>query len=93
MGVTEMPIGRYVKKGTVFSPETLTAMSEALDATAETLGIGAESKQRVIAKFIIRLAQENPRLTSRALYDQAVAALGGEGYKEPRSRSVPALAK
>jgi hypothetical protein len=65
-----MPIGRYVQKGVVFSPQALSAMSKAFEASTETLGIGSdEAKRRAVAKFLIRLlrpsrkrsALESPR--------------------------------
>jgi hypothetical protein len=56
-----MPIRRYVEEG-VFTPQALSAMSKALEATAEILGIaGDEVKRRAVARFIIRLAQEDER--------------------------------
>ena len=72
-----MPIRRYVKNGVVFTPQALSSMSRALEATTETLGIGSdEAKRRAVAKFIIRLAQEDDSLDAAALRDRAVAALG-----------------
>ncbi len=79
-----MPIRRYTEKGAVFTPQTISAMSKALEATAETLGInGDEAKRRVIAKFIIRLAQSDDSLDAAALHDRAVTALGGVAYRAP----------
>ena len=76
-----MPIKRYGEKGVVFSPQSLSAMSKALEATTETLGIGSdEAKRQAVAKFIIRLAQEDESLDASALRDRAVAALGGAAY-------------
>ena len=76
-----MPIRRYVKEGVVFTPQALSAMGKALEATTEILGInGDESKRQVVAKFIIRLAQENRGLNADTLRDKAVAALGGVAY-------------
>jgi hypothetical protein len=58
-----MPIRCYVEEGVVFTPEALSAMSKAIEATTETVGIGNdETKRRAVAKFIIRLAQEDDRL-------------------------------
>ena len=75
-----MPIRRYVDEG-VFSSEALSAMGKALEATTETLGIGNdETKRRAIAKFIIRLAQEDDSLDAAALRDRTVTALGGVAY-------------
>jgi hypothetical protein len=75
-----MPIRRYVDEG-VFSSEALSAMGKALEATTETLGIGNdETKRRAVAKFIIRLAQEDDSLDAAALRDRTVTALGGVAY-------------
>jgi hypothetical protein len=76
-----MPIRRYVEKGVVFTPQVLSAMSKALEATTEILGIeGIEAKRRPVARFIIRLAQEDDSLDANELRDKAVAALGGVAY-------------
>jgi hypothetical protein len=76
-----MPIRRYVTSGVVFAPKALSAMSKALEATTESLGAGGdEAKRQVIAKFIIRLAQEDASIDAAALSDRAVAALGGVAY-------------
>jgi hypothetical protein len=37
-----MPIRRYVKDGVVFTPQRLSSMSRAFEATTETLGIGSD---------------------------------------------------
>jgi hypothetical protein len=76
-----MPIKRYVEKGVVFTPQTLLAMSTALEATTEILGIeGDEAKRGGVARFIIRLAREDDSLDAAELRDKAVAALGGVAY-------------
>ena len=75
-----MPIRRYVKEGVVFAPQALASMSRALEATTETLGIGSEAKRRDVARFIIRLAQEDDSLDAAALHERAVAAFGGVAY-------------
>ena len=75
-----MPIRRYVEKG-VFTPEALSAMSKALVATTETLGIeGDEAKRQAVARFIIRLSREDNSLGAAEMRDKAVAALGGVAY-------------
>src|ERR1700722_20829813 len=83
-----MPIRRYIKEGAVFTPQALSAMSHALIDTVEILGIGsAEAKRRDVARFLIRLMQENGSLDARTLRDRAVAALGGAAYcgrQQPR---------
>src|ERR1700729_1705676 len=80
-GGAEMPIRRYVEKGVVFAPQALSAMSKALEATTEILGIeGDEAKRQAVAKFIIRLAREDDSLDAAELRDRAVAALGGVAY-------------
>lgn len=72
-----MPIRRYLEVG-IFTPKTISAMGQALEATAEILGIGNdEAKRRAIARFLIRVAKEDDRLDATALRDRAVAALGG----------------
>ena len=76
-----MPIRRYVEKGVVFTPQALSAMSKALEATIEILGIeGDEAKRQAVARFIIRLAREDASLDAAELRDKAVAALGGVAY-------------
>ena len=75
-----MPIRRYLEKE-VFTPQALSAMSKALEATTEILGIeGDEAKRQAVAKFIIRLAREDDSLDAAELRDKAVAALGGVAY-------------
>ena len=76
-----MPIRRYVEKGVVFTPQALSAMSKALEATIEILGIeGDEAKRQAVARFIIRLAREDNSRDAAELHDKAVAALGGVAY-------------
>jgi hypothetical protein len=56
-------------------------MSNALEATTEILGIeGDEAKRQAVARFIIRVAQEDDSLDAAALRDRAVAAVGGVAY-------------
>ena len=75
-----MPIRRYVEEG-VFTPQALLAMSAALEATMEILGLGGdEAKRGAVARFIIRLAREDDSLDAAELRDKAVAALGGVAY-------------
>ena len=76
-----MPIKRYVEKGVVFDPQALAVMGKALEETSQILAIdGDEKKRQTVAKFIIRLAQEDSNLDATALRDRAVAALGGVAY-------------
>jgi hypothetical protein len=76
-----MPIRRYVEKGVVFTPQALSAMSKALEATTEILGVeGDEVKRQAVARFIVRLAREDASLDAAELRDKAVAALGGVAY-------------
>jgi hypothetical protein len=76
-----MPIRRYVEKGVVFTSQALSAMSKALEATTEILGIeGDEAKRQAVAKFFMRLAREDDSLDAAELRDKAVAALGGVAY-------------
>jgi hypothetical protein len=76
-----MPIRRYVEKGVVFTPQALSAMSRALEATTEILGIeGDEAKRQAAARFIIRLSREDNSLDAAEMRDKAVAALGGVAY-------------
>jgi hypothetical protein len=85
----QMPIRRYVDEG-VFSSEALSAMGKALEATTETLGLGNdETQRRAVAKFIIRLAQEDNSLDAAALRNRAVAALGGVAYCAPPAGVQP----
>jgi hypothetical protein len=76
-----MPIRRYVEKGVVFTPQALSAMSKALEATTEILGIeGDEAKRQAVARFIVRLAREDASLDAAELRDKALVALGGVAY-------------
>ena len=76
-----MPIRRYVEKGVVFTPQALSAMSKALEATTEILGIeGDEAKRQTVGRFIVRLAREDASLDAAELRDKALAALGGVAY-------------
>jgi hypothetical protein len=76
-----MPIRRYVQNGVVFAPKTLSAMSRALEDTTQILGIVGDEKQRqIVARFIIRVAQEDDSLNAAALRDRVLAALGGVAY-------------
>jgi hypothetical protein len=79
-----MPIRRYAEKGVVFTPQALSAMSKALEATTEILEIAPdEPKRQAVARFIIRLAQEEGVIDAAALRDKALAALGGTTYFAP----------
>jgi hypothetical protein len=71
-----MPIRAYVESGVAFSPELVSAMGKAFEDATATLGIGPdELKRQAVAKFIIRLAQEDGNLDAAALRDRTVAAL------------------
>jgi len=88
-----MPIRRYAEKGVVFTPQALSAMTKAFEATTEILGIGRdEAKRQAVSKFIIRLAQEDGDIEVAALRDKAVAALGGTTYCAPESGETLASA-
>jgi hypothetical protein len=79
-GGAKMPIRRYVEEG-VFTPQALSAMSTALEATMEILGLdGDEARRQAVARFIIRLARKDDSLDATELRDKAVAALGGVAY-------------
>ena len=87
-----MPIRRYVQEGAVFTPQALSAMSQALTDTVEILGIGSEeAKRRDVARFIIRLMQEDGSLDAITLRDRAVAALGGIAYCGLQGLSRPRI--
>jgi hypothetical protein len=76
-----MPIRRYVEEGVVFTPQALSAMSRALEDSTQTLGIeGYEKQRQIVARFIIRIAQEDDSLDAAALRDRVLAALGGVAY-------------
>jgi hypothetical protein len=83
MGGREMPIRRYVEKGVVFTPQALSAMSTALEATVEILGIRDEAKRQAVARFIVRVAHEDANFDAATLRDKALAALGGATYCAP----------
>ena len=85
-----MPIRRYTREGAVFTPQALSAMSQALTDTVEILGIGSnEAKRRDLARFIIRLMQQDGSLDAITLRDRAIAALGGVAYCGPQGLSQP----
>ena len=90
-----MPIRRYVEHGVIFTPQTLSKMSEAFTAAVETLEIGAdEIKRQAVAQFIIRLAREDGEFDATALRDRAVAAFRDEAapiYQEAKSSYPSAL--
>jgi hypothetical protein len=88
----KMPIGRYVENGVVFTPQALSAMSKALEATTEILRIGGDEKQRqIVARFIIRTAKEDGSLDAAALRDRVLTALGGVEYSIPANPQPSAL--
>ena len=56
-------------------------MGKALEETTVILGISSdEAKRGDVARFIIRLAQEDDSLDAAALRDWTVAALGGVAH-------------
>ncbi len=71
-----MPIRRYVEHGVVFSPDVLSIMGKALEDATTALGIEDEIKRQAVAKFIIRLTQEDEDLDAASLRDRAVARFG-----------------
>jgi hypothetical protein len=78
-----MPIKRYLEQGAVFSPKTLSALSEALEASTEILAIGNDEKQRqIVAKFLLRVAKEDDNLDAAALRDKVIESLGGIAYRD-----------
>jgi hypothetical protein len=86
-----MPIRRYVEKGAVFTPQAISAMSKALEGATEILGIAPDGKQRqAVAKFIIRLAQEDGSLDAAALRDRGRSGIGRRRVLRP-SGNPPAL--
>jgi hypothetical protein len=88
-----MPIRRYVENGVVFTPQALSAMRKAFKATTKILGIGPdEAKRQAVAKFIIRLAQEDGDIEVAALRDKALAALGAS-HTAPLPRAAKHLRK
>jgi hypothetical protein len=71
-----MAIRGYVESGDAFTPEAVSAMGKAFEDATETLGVGPdELKRQAVAKFIVRLAQEDGNLDAAALRDRTVAAL------------------
>ena len=92
-----MPIKRYLVQGVVFTPEVLSSMGKVLEETTEILGISSvEAKRGDVARFIVRLAQEDDTLDAAALRDRTVAALGGVAYcalpgilQPSKSRAAP----
>ncbi len=89
-----MPIRRYMEHGVIFTPQTLSKMSEAFTAAVETLEIGAdEIKRQAVAQFIIRLAREDGEVDAAALRDRAVAAFRDDAaiYQEGSGSYRPAL--
>ena len=83
-----MPIRRYVEKGVVFTPQALSAMGQALEATTETLGIGSdEVRRQAVARFIIRIAQEDRSLDATTLRDKAGGGRGRRHVPGPSRRA------
>jgi hypothetical protein len=81
-----MSIRRYVEEGVAFTPEALSAMSRALEDSTQILRIEGDEKQRqIVARFIIRIAQQDDSLDAAALRDRVLAALGGVAYTIPAS--------
>ena len=78
-----MPIRRYVEHGVVFSPDVLSIMGKALEDATTALGIEDEIKRQAVAKFIIRLAQEDEDLDAASLRDRAVAQFGAPTRASP----------
>jgi hypothetical protein len=75
-----MPIRAYLStSGASFSPETVAAMGKAFEDAAGILGIppGDAAKREALAKFLIRLTQEDSGLAAATMRDKAVVALGG----------------
>jgi hypothetical protein len=88
----KMPNRRYVEKGVVFTPTSLSAMGKALTDTAEILGIGSnELRRQAVAKFLIRLAREDGSLDATTLRDKAVVALGGVAYRDMAAGTASAM--
>jgi hypothetical protein len=83
-----MPIRRYMQERAVFSPQALSAMSKALTDTVEILGIGRdEAKRRDVARFLIRLMQEDGSLDAITMRDSAVALGRCRLLRPSRARS------
>jgi hypothetical protein len=71
-----MPIRRYVEKG-VFTSEALSVMGKAFEAAMWTLGPERdETKREAVARFIIRLAENDSSLDATTLHRRAVVAFG-----------------
>jgi hypothetical protein len=88
-GGANMPIRRYVEKG-VFTPQALSAMSKALEATTEILRIeGDEAKRQAVARFIIRPSREDASLDAAEMRDKAVAAFAYLAIVQALQRSNP----
>jgi hypothetical protein len=78
-----MPIRGYVKNGVAFMPEEVSAMSEAFEGAAETLGIGHDEMKSRSSLF--SWPKRTGTFDAAALRDRAVAALG-----DPiRAASIP----
>ena len=71
-----MPIRSYVEEG-IFTPEALSVRGKAFEAAIWTLGPECdETKREAVARFIIRLAQNDSSLDATTLHHRAVAAFG-----------------
>jgi hypothetical protein len=83
-----MPLWRYVKKGTTFSPNDLVQMGIAFQGALDELGIGEdeEMKREAVAQFIIDFAHADKRADDAVrMRDAAVKALAQFGKKLPRA--------
>lgn len=73
MGAYTMPIRRYLKDNAAFEPDTIKAMSEALERACAALHVNGQLRDReVIAARIIDLAR-NGVLDAKVLSDRVVA--------------------
>jgi len=68
-----MPIRRYLDYNTVFEPDTITAMSEALERACAALHVNGQAHDReIIAERIIALARRGVT-DAKVLGDRVIA--------------------
>jgi hypothetical protein len=80
-----MPLWRYVKKGTIFSPDELAQMGIAFLGAIDDLGIGEdeEMKREAVAQFIIDFAHADKRANEASrMRKAAVKALAELGKRQ-----------
>ena len=84
-----MPIRRYVKNGVVFTPQALSSMSRALEATTRLLQSAATRQSVEPSRGSLSGWHEKMTASTRPpCIEKAVAAFGGIAYSRPLPGSL-----